>query len=117
MRSFAAAAIGGLLATLALSRADAAVPESIKPLLGSSLGYLMAQSDLCGWGLNDKIHATFQNDFQQMGMTEAQQTDVWQEAKVRHDGLMALPAKAKAGMKAGICGANMRAQLMHQLGE
>ena len=52
---FLAHTVGALLAGLTVSAACAVVPNSIASLLGPSIGYLMAQSDLCGWNLNDRI--------------------------------------------------------------
>jgi hypothetical protein len=109
--------IGGLPVSPAAGRADAAVPDSITALLGPSLGYLLAQSDLCGWKLNDRIDATYQSDFPKIGMTKAQQEAVRQAAKAREAKRTALPDKATAGMKAGICTSDMRAQVEHDLGE
>jgi hypothetical protein len=59
---FLAPAIGCLLAGLAVSAAGAAVPNPIASLLGPSIGYLQAQSELCGWNLKDKIRATYQKE-------------------------------------------------------
>jgi hypothetical protein len=114
---FLAPAIGALLAGLTVPAAGAAVPNSIASLLGPSIGYLMAQSDLCGWGLNDKIRATYQKDFAQIGMTDAQQSAAWQQAQARQAKLTSLPSKAKDGMKAGICTSAARAELEQQLAD
>ena len=112
-----APAVGALLVGLTVSAADAAVPNAIAALIGPSVGYLMGQSDLCGWDLNDKIRATYQKDFAQIGMTEAQQTAAWEQAKARQAKLMSLPDKAKDGMKAGICTAAARAELEQRLAD
>jgi hypothetical protein len=104
-----------LLTGLTVSAAVAAVPNSIASLLGPSVGYLMGQSDLCGWSLNDKIRATYQKDFAQIGMTDAQQSAAWREAQERETKLTSLPAKAKDGMKAGICTSAARAEVEKQL--
>jgi hypothetical protein len=114
---FVSVVVGGLLVALAVARADAAVPNSITALLGPSIGYLLGQSDLCGWNLNDRIHTTYRNAFQQLGMTEAQKTAVWSDAKARETRLSALPQQAKAGMKANICTSSSRAQLEQDLAE
>ena len=114
---FLAPAIGCLLAGLAVSAAGAAVPNSIVSLLGPSIGYRLAQSDLCGWSLSDKIHAAYQSGFQQIGMTETQQAAAWAEAKTRQTKLTTLPEEAKARMKADICTPDMRAQVEHELAE
>jgi hypothetical protein len=100
-----------LLTGLTVSAAVAAVPNSIASLLGPSVGYLMGQSDLCGWSLNDKIRATYQKDFAQIGMTDAQQSAAWREAQERETKLTSLPAKAKDG----ICTSAARAEVEKQL--
>ena len=112
-----APAVGALLVGLTVSAAGAAVPNSIASLIGPSIGYLMAQSDLCGWNLNDRIRATYQKDFAQIGMTEAQQSAAWQQAKARETKLTSLPEKAKDGMKAGICTSAARAELEQRLAD
>ena len=114
---FVSVVVCGLLVALAVARADAAVPNSITALLGPSVGYLLGQSDLCGWNLNDRIHTTYQNAFQQLGMTEAQKTAVWSDAKARETKLNALPPQAKAGMEANICTPASRAQVEQDLTE
>ena len=114
---FLALASGCLLAGLAVSAAGAAVPNSIVSLLGPSIGYLQAQSELCGWNLNDRIRATYQKDFAQIGMTDAQQSAAWQQAQARETKLTSLPPKAKDGMKAGICTPAARAELERQLAD
>ncbi len=114
---FLSPAVGALLAGLTVSAAGAAVPNSIAALLGPSIGYLMAQSDLCGWNLNDKIRATYQKDFTQIGMTDAQQSAAWQQAQARESRLTSLPPKAQDGMKAGICTSTARAELEKQLAD
>ena len=114
---FLAPVVGCLLAGLTVSAAGAAVPNSIASLLGPSIGYLQAQSDLCGWNLNDRIRATYQKDFAQIGMTDAQQAAAWQQAQARETKLTSLPPKAKAGMKAGICTAPARAEVDQQLAD
>ena len=112
-----ALASGCLLAGLSVSAAGAAVPNSIASLLGPSIGYLQAQSELCGWNLNDRIRATYQKDFAQIGMTDAQQSAAWQKAQARETKLTSLPPKAKDGMKAGICTPAARAELERQLAD
>jgi hypothetical protein len=114
---FLAPAVGALLAGLTISAAGAAVPNSIASLLGPSIGYLMAQSDLCGWNLNDKIRTTYQKDFAQIGMTDAQQAAAWQQAQARETKLTSLPPKAQDGMKAGICTSVARAEFDQQLAD
>ncbi len=114
---FLAPAIGCLLAGAAVSAAGAAVPNSIASLLGPSIGYLQAQSELCGWNLNDRIRATYQKDFAQIGMTDAQQSATWQQAQARKAKLTGLPEKAKDGMKAGICTSAARAEIEQLLAD
>lgn len=114
---FLAPAVGALLTDLTVSAAGAAVPNSIASLLGPSIGYLLAQSDLCGWSLNDRIRTTYQKDFAQIGMTDAQQGMVWKQAQARETKLTSLPPKAKAGMKAGICTSAARAEVEQQLAD
>jgi hypothetical protein len=114
---FHAPAVGALLAGLTVSAAGAAVPNSITSLLGPSIGYLMGQSDLCGWNLNDRIRATFKKDLAQIGMTDAQLAAVWRQAEARETKLTGLPPKAKDGMKAGICTSAARAELEQQLSD
>ena len=67
---------------------------AIASLLGPSIGYLQAQSELYGWNLNDRIRATYQKDFAQIGMTDAQQSAAWQQAQARETKLTSLPPKA-----------------------
>jgi hypothetical protein len=114
---FLAPAVGALLAGLTVSAAGAAVPNSIASLLGPSIGYLMGQSDLCGWSLNDRIRATYQKDFAQIGMTDAQQAAAWEQAQTRETKITSLPPKAQEGMKAGICTSAARAELEKQLAD
>ena len=114
---FLALASGCLLAGLSVSAAGAAVPNSIASLLGPSIGYLHAQSELCGWNLNDRIRATYQKDFAQIGMTDAERSAAWQQAQARETNLTSLPPKAKDGMKAGIRTPAARAELERQLAD
>jgi hypothetical protein len=92
---FHAPAVGALLAGLTASAAGAAVPNSITSLLGPSIGYLMGQSDLCGWNLNDRIRATFKKDLAQIGMTDAQLAAVWQQAEARETSSRVFPRRRK----------------------
>lgn len=112
-----APAVGALLAGLTISAAGAAVPGSIVALIGPSVGFLMGQSDLCEWGLNDKICATYKKDFGQIGMTDEQQAAAWRDAEARQTKLTSLPETAKDGMKAGICTSAARAELEQQLAD
>jgi hypothetical protein len=92
---FLAPTIGCLLAGLAVSAVGAAVPNPIASLLGPSIGYLQAQSELCGWNLNDRIRATYQKDFAQIGMTDAQQSAAWQQAEARETKITSLRRRRK----------------------
>src|SRR6186713_2952010 len=100
---FATIAVVTLLPALAATPAGAAVPNSITALLGPTLGYLLAQSDLCQWDLSGKIEATYRHGFQTIGMTAAQQATVWAQAATRRKDLADLPAEAKTRMKADTC--------------
>src|SRR5690349_9799738 len=97
---FTVIAAFGILGTLAVFPVNAAVPNSVTALLGPSIGYLLAQSDLCHWELTERIQTTYRNGFKEMGMTAAQQTAVWDQATARQRDLGNLPAEAKARMKA-----------------
>jgi hypothetical protein len=108
-------AAAAFLTALAVSPVDAAVPGSVIALLGPSIGYQLAQSELCGWKLNDKMRAVYQGAFQQMGMTEAQQAAVWAEATAREAKLVALQAKAIAHMKVDICTSDKRGEVERDL--
>ncbi|HEY1885209.1 MAG TPA: hypothetical protein VGG86_04055 [Roseiarcus sp.] len=114
---FLSPAVGALLAGLTVSAASAAVPNSIASLLWPSIGYLMGQSDLCEWNLNDRIRATYQKDFAQIGMTDEQQSAAWLEAQARESKLTSLPPNAQAGMKSPICSSAARAELEKQLAD
>lgn len=72
MRS-AAVAFAVLAAFVAGIPARAEVPISVAALLGPSVGYLLAQSDLCEWGLAERIEKTYQAGFKTIGMTAEQQ--------------------------------------------
>ena len=95
------------------SRAE--VPKSITALLGPSVGYLLAQSDLCEWGITAKIEKTYQDGFKTMGMTAEQQASAWSEATARHKVLNELPAEAKTHMKAETCTPASRARVEKDL--
>ncbi len=91
------------------------MPNSITALLGPSVGYLLAQSDLCNWGLTEKIEKTYQAAFKTIGMTAEQQASAWSVAAARHKALAGLPAEAKAGMRTGTCTPETRAQIEKNL--
>jgi len=99
-----------MLSALAAVPAKADVPNSVVSLLGPSVGYLLGQSDLCEWGLNDKIEQTYKASFQAIGMSAAQQTAAWDMAKARRAGLAGMPADGKARMKADTCTPAFRAR-------
>ena len=101
---------GAVFLALAVSPAAAAVPNPIATLLGPSIGYRMAQSDLCGWDSNDKLHTIYQKALVAIGMTDAQVATVWSEAKTRMSALTSLPEAAIAHMKADICTPDRRAE-------
>ena len=108
-------AVVGLLPMLALAPAEAAVPGPVLALLGPGIGYMLNQSDLCQWNMGAQIKTTYQNAFNEMGLTEAEQANVWQDAVRRQKALANLPADAAAGMKSGTCTAASRARLESDL--
>jgi hypothetical protein len=112
---FAAIAAASLIPALAATTAGAAVPNPVVALLGPSVGYLLAQSDLCQWGLTEKIEKTYQDGFKKIGMTAAQRATAWDQAKSRQKDLANLPAEAKAGMKTDTCTPASRARVDHDL--
>ena len=114
---FAAIALALLPALAAAMPSRAEVPNSIAVLLGPSVGYLLAQSDLCGWGLTAKIEETYRDSFKRIGMTAEQQASAWSQAAARHKALTALAARANARMKAETCTPASRAQLEKDLGD
>jgi hypothetical protein len=114
---FARIAVVTLLTALAATPAGAAVPNSITALLGPTVGYLLAQSDLCQWDLSGKIETTYRRGFQTIGMTAAQQATAWAQAATRRKDLADLPAEAKTRMKADTCGQADRARVERDLAE
>ncbi len=112
---FATISVGVLFAALAAVPAGAEVPNSITSLLGPSVGYLLGQSDLCQWDLTDRIEKTYKASFQAIGMTPAQQTAAWAQAKARRNGLNGMPAAAKERMKADTCTPEFRARIEQNL--
>lgn len=114
---FAAIVFVVLLPALAAAPARAAVPNSVAALLGPSIGYLLAQSDLCEWRLTAKIEQTYRKDFETIGMTAAQQASTWSQASARRRALAALPAEAKTHMKAETCTPASRARVEHDLAD
>ena len=103
------------LSVMAAGQAVADAPNSITFLLGPSVGYLLGQSDLCQWGLTEKIEKTYKAGFQAIGMTTAQQAAAWKEARARQNGLASMPAKAKERMKAATCKPDFRARIEQNL--
>ena len=91
--------LAGFCLVLPALPAAATVPGSITGLLGNDIGYFLAQSDFCQWNLDSKIHSTYDAAFTQIGMTPAQQSQVWSDAGTRQKILQNLPAPAIARMK------------------
>jgi hypothetical protein len=114
MRS-AAVAVVTMFAAFTAAPAGAEVPNSIAALLGPNVGYLLAQSDLCRWGLTEKIETTYRSSFKAIGMTEDQQAAAWTQAADRRKHLAALPAKAKTRMKVDTCAQADRARVESEL--
>ena len=99
------AVLVSLLAVSSVGAADAATPNSIAALLGPSVGYMLSQSDLCQWGLADRIRKTYQRDFGAAGMTAAQQASAWEQAAATQKRMADIPGTAKDRMKADTCSA------------
>lgn len=104
-----------VLSVLAAMPSRAEVPNPVAALLGPSVGYLLAQSDLCEWGLTAKIEKTYRDGFKTIGMTAEQQTTVWSQAAAHRKTLAELPAEAKTRMKAETCTSASRAQFEKNL--
>jgi hypothetical protein len=103
------------LSALAAAPAKADAPNSIASIVGPSVGYLQGQSDLCEWGLSDKIESTYKASFQAIGMSAAQQAAAWEQAKTRRAGLAGMPAEAKARMKSDTCTPAFRARIEQEI--
>jgi hypothetical protein len=99
---FAVITLAGLFPVLAATPTKAA-PNSVAVLLGPSIGYLLAQSDLCQWDISAKIRKTYDASFKAIGMTDAQQAAAWAQAAERQKVLAGLNNAAKAKMKADTC--------------
>src|ERR1700710_2871244 len=110
----AASALVGLFAATA---ANAAVPSPVVALLGPSVGYLLSQSDLCQWGLKDKITKTYQDGYKTIGMTAAQQANAWEQAAATQKRMAGLSAQAREHMKADTCTPASRARVEKDLTE
>ncbi len=91
--------LAGLLLLLPAFPAAAGVPGSITGLFGNDIGFFLAQSDLCQWHMDAKIHSTYESAFTRIGMTAAQQAEVWQDVATRRKIIEGLPAPAIARMK------------------
>ena len=100
---FAIVIAGLALPLLASAPAKADAPNAIVSLLGPGVGYLLGQSDLCQWGLTDKIEQTYKASFKIIGLSAAQEAAVWTQAKARRDGMAGMPSEAQARMKADTC--------------
>ncbi len=111
---FAVIALAGALPMLAATPTEAA-PNSVAVLLGPSIGYLLAQSDLCKWDISAKIKQTYDASFKAIGMTDAQQAAAWAKAAERQKVLAGLNNAAKAKMKADTCTPAKRQQVEHDL--
>jgi hypothetical protein len=114
MRSSAIALIS-LVPVIAATAARAAVPNPIVALLGPSVGYLMSQSELCQWGLTEKIKQTYQEGFRSIGMTAVQQATAWDEAVATQKRLANISDDAKAHMKADTCTSASRTRVERDL--
>lgn len=111
----AAIALAVLPTLVAAIPSRAEVPNSVAALLGPSVGYLLAQSDLCEWGLTAKIEKTYQDGFKTIGMTAEQQATAWSQAAAHRKTLNDLPAEAKMHMMAETCTPASREQLEKNL--
>ena len=116
---FTAITLAGLLTVTSIATAGAAeVPRPIATLLGPGVGYLLFQSDLCGWGLTDKIKTTYQDGFKVIGMTASQQTTAWTQAADTQKRMAAnISSNRKAKMKADTCSASARDRVERDLGK
>ena len=111
----AAFALAGLVAVTALTSANAAVPSPVVALLGPSVGYLLSQSDLCQWGMADKITKTYQDGYKTIGMTAVQQATAWEQAAATQKRMAGLSAAAREHMKADTCTPTARARVEKDL--
>ncbi len=76
-------------------RPAARCPTQSRQWLGPSVGYLLAQSDLCEWGLTTKIEEAYQHGFKIIGRIAEQQSNAWSQAAARRKALTNLSAEAK----------------------
>jgi hypothetical protein len=109
-------ATAGFMAVFVTHPGDAATPRSIAVLLGPSVGYLLAESKICGWNLESQIQQTYERDFAVIGMTKAQTDEAWAKAAAHEAKLMGLPEKAMTPMKAQICSSSDHAALLYDIG-
>jgi hypothetical protein len=84
-------ATAALMAVFVAHPGDAATPRSIAVLLGPTVGYLSAESKICGWNLEAQIHQTYERDFAVIGMTKAQVDEAWAKAAAHEAKLLSLP--------------------------
>ncbi len=107
-----------LLPVLPMQAALAAdLPQPVAALIGPGIGYMLAQSDLCQWGISAQIKTAYQKSFDEMGLSAAQQARIWQAAAMRQKMLSNVPAAAKAGMKRDTCGPDFRARVEAQIAD
>jgi hypothetical protein len=92
-----------LLLLSATSGASAAVPNRIVGLLGPAVGYMLSQSDLCKWGMSDRIRRAYDDAFTALGMTQAQRVATWDQALATQQRLADVPGAAKDRMRAETC--------------
>ena len=104
-----------VLCAFAIAPARADAPNSIVSLLGPSVGYLLGQSDLCEWGLSDRIEKTYKASFQAIGMSPLQQSSAWDMAKARRANLAEMSIEGKTRMKADTCTPTFRARFEKDL--
>lgn len=104
-----------LLAAAPATAASDKVPNAIVALMGPTVGYLMAQSDLCGWNLTDKMTKVYTEGFKTIGLTAEQEAGVWKVVRERRAALGHLPVAAKDHIKAETCTAENRARVERAL--
>ena len=110
-----AVALASLLATSADGEQRNVLNSIFAVYQRTSIGYMLSQSDLCQWGLADRIQKTYQDDFKAIGMTAAQQTTAWEQAAATQKRMTTLPEDAKDRMKVDTCAASARQRVEHDL--
>jgi hypothetical protein len=110
-----AVVLTSLLVLSATSGARAAVPDRIVGLLGPAVGYLLSQSDLCQWGMSDRIRKAYDGAFTAIGMTEAQRMAAWDQASATQGRLGDVPGEAKDRMRTETCTGAARERVEHDL--